>query len=93
MVVLDLSSVVHSVAGPKRPQDRVDLKEMKKDFEFCLRNTVQAKLNTKEFNYLIDFDLYRLVSEALAYRMMKSNVAEASLGTMEKYIHWNMVRL
>ncbi len=30
---LDLSSVVPSLAGPKRPQDRVDLDEMKRNFD------------------------------------------------------------
>jgi aconitate hydratase len=33
---LDLSTVVPSLAGPKRPQDRVALKDMKKDFQACL---------------------------------------------------------
>lgn len=33
---LDLSTVVPCLAGPKRPQDRVALKDMKKDFQACL---------------------------------------------------------
>lgn len=40
--MLDLSTVVQSVSGPKRPQDRINLNEMKKDFTFCLMNTVSA---------------------------------------------------
>lgn len=45
MVVLDLSTVVHSVAGPKRPQDRINLKEMKRDFGSCLTNPVSLTDN------------------------------------------------
>lgn len=33
---LDLGSVLPSLAGPKRPHDRVDLKSMKSDFTSCL---------------------------------------------------------
>ncbi|KAG4077837.1 hypothetical protein HA402_013771 [Bradysia odoriphaga] len=40
VVVLDLSTVVHSVAGPKRPQDRINLREMKEDFSLCLTNPI-----------------------------------------------------
>lgn len=35
---LDLSSVEPCLSGPKRPHDRVLLKEMKKDFNACLPN-------------------------------------------------------
>ncbi|MBI5928504.1 MAG: aconitate hydratase AcnA [Chloroflexi bacterium] len=40
---LDLSTVEPSMAGPKRPQDRVTLKTMKADFEKSLRSPVGAK--------------------------------------------------
>ncbi|MBZ0319382.1 MAG: aconitate hydratase AcnA [Anaerolineae bacterium] len=40
---LDLSTVEPSMAGPKRPQDRVTLKAMKEDFEKSLRAPVGAK--------------------------------------------------
>jgi aconitate hydratase len=40
VVELDLSSVVTSVSGPKRPQDRVSVADMKQDFEACLSNKV-----------------------------------------------------
>lgn len=54
VVVLDLSTVIHSVAGPKRPQDRINLNEMKKDFTLCLMNTVSAIQSlTKVTNYSI----------------------------------------
>ena len=35
---LDLSTVVPSLSGPKRPHDRVSLSEMKDDFQMCLDN-------------------------------------------------------
>ena len=37
---LDLSTVVPSVSGPKRPQDRVSVSEFKEDFKNCLTNKV-----------------------------------------------------
>ena len=43
VVELDLSTVVNSVAGPKRPQDRVPLSNMKKDFSSALTNKVGFK--------------------------------------------------
>jgi len=43
---LDLSSVKPCLAGPKRPHDRVELSEMKKDFQSCL----QAPIGFKGFN-------------------------------------------
>lgn len=39
-VGLDLSTVVSSVSGPKRPNDRVSVSDMKVDFANCLRNKV-----------------------------------------------------
>lgn len=39
-VSLDLSTVVSSVSGPKRPNDRVSVTDMKLDFANCLRNKV-----------------------------------------------------
>ncbi|KAI5636781.1 aconitase family (aconitate hydratase) domain-containing protein [Phthorimaea operculella] len=43
VVELDLSTVVTSVSGPKRPQDRVSVSDMKKDFNDCLVNKVGFK--------------------------------------------------
>ena len=40
---LDLGKVEPSLAGPKRPHDRVDLSNMKKDFQACLTNKVGFK--------------------------------------------------
>lgn len=43
VVELDLSTVKPSASGPKRPQDRVSIAEMKQDFNACLRNKVSFK--------------------------------------------------
>lgn len=40
---LDLSTVTPSASGPKRPQDRIPISEMKFDFNECLRNKVSFK--------------------------------------------------
>lgn len=40
VIHLDLSTVVSSVSGPKRPHDRVSVSEFKEDFEKCLVNKV-----------------------------------------------------
>lgn len=36
VVELDLSAVVPCCSGPKRPQDRIPVSEMKSDFDTCL---------------------------------------------------------
>ena len=40
---LDLSTVVPSMSGPKRPHDRVPVSNMKSDFSQCLQNPVGFK--------------------------------------------------
>ena len=40
---LDLGSVVPTLAGPKRPHDRVSFSNMKKDFTTCMTNKVGFK--------------------------------------------------
>jgi len=40
VVTLDLSTVVSSVSGPKRPHDRVSVSDMQIDFRNCLVNKV-----------------------------------------------------
>ncbi|XP_018577553.1 cytoplasmic aconitate hydratase-like isoform X2 [Anoplophora glabripennis] len=42
-VGLDLSTVVSSVSGPKRPNDRVSVSDMKQDFFNCLTNKIGFK--------------------------------------------------
>ncbi|BAU26697.1 aconitase [Aneurinibacillus soli] len=41
VLTLDLSSVVPSLAGPKRPQDRIELTNMKEDFEKTIRKSIK----------------------------------------------------
>ncbi|KAL5469426.1 hypothetical protein EMCRGX_G030680 [Ephydatia muelleri] len=43
VVELDLSKVVPSISEPKRPQDRVNVSDMKEDFRMCLENKVGFK--------------------------------------------------
>ncbi|XP_066589508.1 cytoplasmic aconitate hydratase-like [Prorops nasuta] len=43
VVTLDLSTIVSSVSGPKRPHDRVSVTDMKTDFRNCLTNKVGFK--------------------------------------------------
>lgn len=40
LIELDLASVVPSLAGPKRPQDRIELTEMKKNFNDIIRTPI-----------------------------------------------------
>lgn len=42
VVELDLSTVVPCCSGPKRPQDRIPVSDMKKDFEVCLEAKVRS---------------------------------------------------
>ncbi|KAF8281980.1 cytosolic aconitase [Trypanosoma cruzi] len=58
---LDLSTVEPCVAGPKRPQDHVPLKNMKEDFAACLQAKsgfkgfgIPAKDVNKTKNYMVD---------------------------------------
>lgn len=53
-ITLDLSTVVTSVSGPKRPHDRVSVSDMKKDFQSCLVNPVSIE-------YLINVDSISLL--------------------------------
>lgn len=43
VVELDICSITPSLSGPKRPQDRVPVSEMKADFEQCLVNKTGFK--------------------------------------------------
>ncbi|GBP46229.1 Cytoplasmic aconitate hydratase [Eumeta japonica] len=55
VVELDLSTVVTSVSGPKRPQDRVSVANMKKDFQDCLTNKDQDwNLKLEQNGFMVD---------------------------------------
>ena len=43
LMELDLSSIKPCLSGPKRPHDRVELSNMKADFNACLSNPVGFK--------------------------------------------------
>lgn len=45
VITLDLSTIVTSVSGPKRPHDRVSVSEMHTDFRQCLTNKVRFILS------------------------------------------------
>uniref|UniRef100_A0ACD5VDQ3 Uncharacterized protein n=1 Tax=Avena sativa TaxID=4498 RepID=A0ACD5VDQ3_AVESA len=58
---LDLTKVEPSVAGPKRPHDRVPLKEMKSDWHACLGNEVGFKgygLPKEQHDKVVKFDFH-----------------------------------
>ncbi|KAF7036287.1 hypothetical protein CFC21_046998 [Triticum aestivum] len=58
---LDLTTVEPSVAGPKRPHDRVPLKEMKSDWHACLGNEVGFKgyaVPKEQHNKIVKFDFH-----------------------------------
>lgn len=67
VVSLDLGTVVSSVSGPKRPNDRVSVSDMKNDFLSCLTNKVgfkgfaipEAKLGTRA-KFMYDGTQYTL---------------------------------
>lgn len=58
VVTLDLSTVVTSVSGPKRPHDRVSVSDMQIDFRSCLKGKLGFKgyeLKDNELNNVADF--------------------------------------
>ena len=62
---LDLSTVVPSIAGPKRPQDRVVLSESKQAFERDLKNyanSLHAPVPVKDKDYQLDHGAVTIAS-------------------------------
>ena len=56
---LDLSTVQPSMAGPKRPQDRIVVADLKQDFAQSLRNEVGAKgfgLSDEQINTKVNYE-------------------------------------
>lgn len=73
---LDLSTVVPSLSGPKRPQDRVPASEMKSDFQLCLRNKVDRDCQssiTIPFLYNIYVHLLKTILDNLLILLEISN--------------------
>jgi aconitate hydratase len=62
---LDLSTVVPSIAGPKRPQDRIELSKSKSSFERDLKNysdAMSAPAKVKGKDYAIDHGAVTIAS-------------------------------
>ncbi|MDA3845136.1 MAG: aconitate hydratase AcnA [Vallitaleaceae bacterium] len=58
VVELDLSTVASSLAGPKRPQDRINLKDMKSSFEeIAVREITAGGYGVADMSLLYDIDL------------------------------------
>lgn len=67
VIEINLNSIVPHVSGPKRPQDRVEVNCMKKDFHTCLKDKVSIGFPIKQIclshNYLFikhDAELVRV---------------------------------
>lgn len=77
---LDLGTVVPSLAGPKRPQHRIPLDQMKKAFRDALENSFGKKLEVKK--ELEDLDYKRWLEEG------GSPTAEMKLDLDPNYLRW-----
>lgn len=58
VVELDLSSIEPSVAGPKRPQDRVPLQNLTSTFDKLMTEANRATEKTKEYKTSENYDLH-----------------------------------
>lgn len=61
VVELDLKTVVPCCSGPKRPQDKVAVSDMKKDFESCLGAKVGSWARWVETLPMPGFFMHRLL--------------------------------
>ncbi|GAB0094873.1 cytoplasmic aconitate hydratase [Sergentomyia squamirostris] len=78
IVSLDLSTVVTSVSGPKRPHDRVAVSEMQLDFRSCLTNKIGFKgfeLNPDSLSACGDFTW----SDGKTYSLKHGSVVIAAI--------------
>ncbi|XP_038258722.1 cytoplasmic aconitate hydratase [Dermochelys coriacea] len=77
VVELDLHTVVPCCSGPKRPQDKVAVSEMKKDFETCLG----AKQGFKGFNIAPDHhsDRVKFVHNGCDFELTHGSVVIAAI--------------
>uniref|UniRef100_A0A1L8E113 Cytoplasmic aconitate hydratase n=1 Tax=Nyssomyia neivai TaxID=330878 RepID=A0A1L8E113_9DIPT len=78
IVTLDLSTVVTSVSGPKRPHDRVAVSEMQLDFRSCLTNKIGFKgfeLNPDSLSASGDFNW----SDGKTYTLRHGSVVIAAI--------------
>ena len=80
---LDLASVVPSLAGPKRPQDRVTLREVKVSFKKALAETVKSKSGlTKKAALLINGEKCELAQGAVVIASITSCTNTSSPSVM-----------
>jgi aconitate hydratase len=77
---LDLGTVETNLAGPKRPQDRIPLGQMKKTFRDAIENSFGKKLEVKK--ELEDLDYKRWLEEG------GSPTAEMKLDLDPDYLRW-----
>jgi aconitate hydratase len=49
---LDLGTVMSCVSGPKRPQDKIFVTDLKEEFKTCLTNKIGINVILKKFTYL-----------------------------------------
>lgn len=75
VITLDLSTIVTSVSGPKRPHDRVSVSEMHTDFQQCLTNKVSGP--------------FRCGSKIIQTRAMSDKHCPV-LGALALYQNWIM---
>ncbi|MFD2839368.1 aconitate hydratase AcnA [Populibacterium corticicola] len=69
---LDLATVVPSIAGPKRPQDRIELGNAKSQFEHDLKNYVSGNADSRERVAVTD-------TEGKEFELFNGAVAIASI--------------
>lgn len=58
VISLDLSTIKPSLAGPKRPQDQVELPQLKSTFDKLLEDTKRMEEKTKSFETSDNFSLH-----------------------------------
>jgi aconitate hydratase len=58
---LDLSTVRACCSGPKRPQDKVAVTDMKTDFTNCLNNKIGFKVNIIYSSYISQTVISRFI--------------------------------
>lgn len=78
VVTLDLSTVVTSVSGPKRPHDRVSVSDMQIDFRSCLKGKLGFKgyeLKENELNNAAEFSW----SDGKQYSLKHGSVVIAAI--------------
>ncbi|XP_007478070.1 iron-responsive element-binding protein 2 [Monodelphis domestica] len=77
IIQINLNSIIPSVSGPKRPQDRVAVSDMKSDFQACLNEKVGFKgfqIATEKQN-----DIVPIQYEGIEYKLSHGSVVIAAV--------------